>query len=234
MFCNYCGAQLDPSAQFCTSCGRTLTGASPPAPYVERPLGPFVVPGQIKARVGDWLSAGWELVKADLGTFVLATLIVLVVGGVVPLILHGALLAGLFLFCSNKILGRRAELGDIFQGFNYFVPALLAVLVTSLFTFAGALLCIIPAFVVTAMYQFTYLFMVDKKMDWWPAMKASHEVVKHDYLGFTLFALAGALLNFVGFLCCIAGILVTFPIYYAAITIAYQEIVGFEPDAPVR
>jgi uncharacterized membrane protein len=71
-------------------------------------------------------------------------------------------------------------------------------------------------------------------MDWWPAMKASHEVVKQDYLGFTLFLIAGALLNFVGFLCCIAGILVTFPIYYAAITFAYQEIVGFEPDSPIR
>jgi hypothetical protein len=59
-------------------------------------------------------------------------------------------------------------------------------------------------------------------------------VVKNDYLGFTLFALAGGLLNLAGFLCCIAGVLVTFPIYYAAVTIAYQEIVGFEPDSPIR
>jgi uncharacterized membrane protein len=130
-------------------------------------------------------------------------------------------------------LGRRADLGDIFQGFNYFVPALIAAIVSSIFTTIGCLLCIIPGLVVAAMYQFTYLFIVDKKMDWWPAMKASHEVVKQDYLGFTLFLIAGALLNFVGFLCCIAGILVTFPIYYAAITFAYQEIVGFEPDSPI-
>ena len=57
------------------------------------------------------------------------------------------------------------------------------------FTFAGTLLCIIPGLVVAAMYKFTYLFIVDKRMDFWPAMQASHAVVKNDYFGFTMFLL---------------------------------------------
>ena len=96
------------------------------------------------------------------------------------------------------------------------------------FVFAGTLLCIIPGLVVAGMYKFTYLFILDKRMDFWPAMQASHDVVKNDYFGFTMFLLAMAGINILGFLCCIVGLLVTIPMSIAAITIAYQEIVGFD------
>jgi uncharacterized membrane protein len=78
------------------------------------------------------------------------------------------------------------------------------------------------------MYKFTYLFIFDKRMDFWPAMQASHAVVKNDYFGFTMFLLVLGLINILGFLCCIVGLLVTIPMSIAAITIAYQEIVGFD------
>jgi uncharacterized membrane protein len=78
------------------------------------------------------------------------------------------------------------------------------------------------------MYKFTYLFILDKRMDFWPAMQASHEVVKNDYFGFTMFLIVMALINILGFLCCIVGLLVTIPVSLAAITIAYQECVGFD------
>ncbi|HUS07467.1 MAG TPA: zinc-ribbon domain-containing protein [Bryobacteraceae bacterium] len=241
MFCNYCGAQLDPGAMFCTSCGQSLAAPAPvsalpivPAPFAGRPLGPLVPAGEIRARTGAWLGAGWDLVKADLSSFLLASLLVLILMGVVPLILQGPLIAGLLIFCRNRILARRSEIGDIFQGFNFFVPTLVATLLIGLFTFGGMLLCIIPAFVLAGMYQFTYLFIVDKKMDFWPAMQASHAVVKNDYLGFTLFVVAGGLLNLLGILCCLVGVFLTFPIYYAALAFAYQETVGFEPDTPGR
>jgi uncharacterized membrane protein len=54
-------------------------------------------------------------------------------------------------------------------------------------------------------------------------------VVKRDYVGFTLFLILMALVNLLGVLCCIVGIFVTIPVTFAAITIAYKEIVGFEP-----
>jgi hypothetical protein len=52
--------------------------------------------------------------------------------------------------------------------------------------------------------------------------------VKNDYFGFTMFLLLAFLVNLLGFLCCIVGLLVTVPATFAAITVAYQEIVGFE------
>jgi uncharacterized membrane protein len=92
----------------------------------------------------------------------------------------------------------------------------------------GTLLCVIPGLVVAAMYKFTYLFILDKRMDFWPAMEASHAIVKQDYFGFTMFLLALVGINILGALCCIVGVFVSIPVSIAAITFAYKEIVGFE------
>ena len=71
----------------------------------------------------------------------------------------------------KKMYGRRAELGDMFKGFDYFLPAFVAALLIGVFVFVGILVCMIPGLVVAAMYKFTYLFIIDKRMDFWPAMR---------------------------------------------------------------
>jgi uncharacterized membrane protein len=126
-------------------------------------------------------------------------------------------------------MGRRAEFADLFKGFNFFVHALVASILIGVFVFLGTLCLIIPGLVVAAMYKFTYLFIVDKRMEFWPAMKASHAVVRNDYFGFTMFLILAFLVNVLGFLCLFVGLLVTIPVTFAAITVAYREIVGFEP-----
>lgn len=170
------------------------------------------------------------MVTADLGNYVLLALVFLVLSSAVPVIIQGPLIAGFHIFTMKKLLGQRPEFADLFKGFNYFVPTLVASLLIGLFVFCGTLLCIIPGLVVAAMYKFAYLFIVDKKMDFWPAMQASHAVVKRDYVGFTLFLVLLALVNLLGVLCCVVGMLVTIPVTFAAITMAYREIVGFDPQ----
>ncbi|HXP83733.1 MAG TPA: hypothetical protein VN841_03390 [Bryobacteraceae bacterium] len=169
------------------------------------------------------------MVKADLGTYVLLCLVFGVVSSVVPIVLQGPMVVGFHIFCIKRMLNRGGELGDLFKGFDYFLPAFVASLIISIFVFAGSLLCIIPGLVIAAMYKFTYLFILDKRMDFWPAMQASHAVVKNDYFGFTMFLLLMALVNILGALCCIVGLLVSVPVTLAAVTVAYREIVGFDP-----
>ena len=187
---------------------------------------PWTAPAGVKATPGKWIGEGWELVKADMGTYVLISLIFFLLNGV-PFI-QGALIAGFHIYTMKKLFGRPAEFGDLFKGFNFFIPTLVAAILIGLFTFLGTLLCIIPGLVVAAMYKFTYLFIVDKRMDFWPAMQASHAVVKNDYFGFTMFLLLAGLVNLLGCLCCFVGLLVTVPVTIAAITVAYKEIVGFD------
>ena len=228
MYCVHCGAPIPEGTQFCTSCGKDQ--ASPVGPPAIVAPTVFVPPVNIRARGTAWMSAGWEAVKADFSNFTIVSLLGVVLNSVVPFILQGPLMAGTFIFTANKLRRRPADLNDLFKGFNYFVPTLVASLLISLFVLIGTALCIIPGLVVAAMYSFTYLFIVDKKMDFWPAMEASHAVVKNDYFGFTIFLLLAALVNVLGLLCCVVGLLITIPVTHAAVAIAYQELVGFEPN----
>ena len=221
MFCSKCGAQVGPDARVCPQCGNPQTPVFASAPvWTARP--------GVKSQTGKWISAGWAMVTADMGNFALLSLIFVLVNSIASVVTQGPLQLGMHLFCMKKMYGRRAELGDMFKGFDYFLPAFVAALLVGVFVFAGILLCIIPGLVVAAMFKFTYLFILDKRMDFWPAMMASHETVKGDYFGFTMFLLAMGCINILGFLCCIVGLLVTIPLSIAAITIAYQECVGFE------
>lgn len=222
MFCQFCGSQISDGAQFCPTCGRSQTeaaGAASPA---------YVPPTGVKAQTGSWISQGWQLVKSDITIFAVMALLLMIIGAAVPIILTGALTAGFQLVCMRKLYGRRADFGDLFKGFNFLVPTLVASLLISVLTAVGGLLCIIPGLVIAAMYSFTYLFIVDKKMDFWPAMEASHAIVKQDYVGFTLFLTALIGIQILGVLACFVGLLVTIPIHLAAVTIAYKELVGFE------
>jgi uncharacterized membrane protein len=45
-----------------------------------------------------------------------------------------------------------------------------------------------------------------------------------------MFLILAFLVNVLGFICCLVGLLVTIPLTFAAITIAYKELVGFEPN----
>jgi uncharacterized membrane protein len=227
MFCHSCGTQVASDVQFCPNCGQALA-----APASAAPPAPFIAPVGITAAPGRWIGAGWRLVQADLGNMVLIALVFTLLNGI-PLI-QGALIAGFHFYFLKKLLGRPAEFSDLFKGFNFFIPTLVASLVIGLFVFGGTLLCIVPGLVIAAMYKFTYLFIIDKRMDFWPAMKASHAVAKNDYFGFTMFLLLTALVNLLGFICCIVGLLVSIPVTFAAITIAYQELVGFDPTTPDR
>jgi uncharacterized membrane protein len=225
MFCHYCGAQVSDAAQFCTNCGQPLTAAASvsTAPVAWTP------PTRVQVTAGRWIGQGWDLVKADLGTYILIALLYSLLGSV-PLI-NGALIAGFHIFTMKKLMGRNAELGDLFQGFNFFLQALLASIVIATFVFLGTLCLIIPGLIIAAMYKFTFLFIVDKRMDFWQAMKASHAVVRNDYFGFTMFLILAFLVNVLGALCLFVGLFVTIPVTFAAITVAYREIVGFEPRA---
>ena len=227
MFCHNCGANVEPNTQFCPSCGQTM-GAAPP-PQATVPL-PYVPPAAASAQTGKWIGEAWEIVKSDIMMFALAALLFAVVGHAVPVILQGVMVVGFNILIIKKMVHGRLDIGDMFKGFSFFAPALVAQILISLFSFIGLLLCIIPGLVIAAMYMFTFLFILDKRMEFWPAMQASAEIVKKDYVGFTLFILACGLLQVLGALACIVGLFVTVPIAYVAIVVAYRDLVGFDPQ----
>jgi len=226
MFCHHCGTQVGQGAQFCPNCGQAVGPEGALGAAVQTLWTP---PVGVHSQTGRWIGEAWGIVKNDLGAYVLLAIVFTIISGAVPIILQGPMIAGFHIYTMRKLENRPAELADLFKGFNFFVPTLVATILIGLLTALGTLACIIPGLVIAAMYKFTYLFIIDKRMDFWPAMQASHSIVKQDYFGFTMFLLALVGINLLGVLCCIIGIFVTIPITYVAITVAYHELVGFDP-----
>src|SRR5271170_733127 len=127
MFCHSCGTQVAGEVRFCPNCGQSLAG--PPVPG-GTPAVPWTPPAGIRALPGHWIGAGWNWVTADLGNYIVISLIFFVLNGV-PFI-QGALIAGFHIFTMKKLMGRPAELGDLFKGFNFFLNTLVAVLLIGL------------------------------------------------------------------------------------------------------
>ena len=230
MFCQHCGTQIADSTQFCPHCGKAQL-AGPSAAATPPPPISYAPPETVSVQTGRWIGDGWRLVQADLGMVILAGLVVFLVANAVPVVLKGPMVAGFYIYLAKRLLYGTAEFGDIFKGLNYFVPTLVASLLIAVFSVCGLLLCILPVFVVGAMFMFTYLFIVDKRMEFWPAMMASKDLVARDWLGFTLFFIVLCLLQILGAILLLVGLLVTVPVMYAAITVAYRDLVGFEPNA---
>ena len=88
------------------------------------------------------------------------------------------ILGGVDYMFLRRIRGEDVEIGDVFAGFNLaFVNLALAGLVKWLLVTIGLILCILPGIYLAVGYVFALPLVIDKKMEFWPAMEVSRRVV---------------------------------------------------------
>jgi uncharacterized membrane protein len=106
------------------------------------------------------------------------------------------------------------------------VPLMLASLISGILTGLGLLLCILPGLYLGVSWLFSVALVMDRKMDFWPAMELSRKVVsKHWWLMFGL-AIVMFLVVILGLLACFIGVLVAIAIAEASLMYAYEDIFG--------
>jgi uncharacterized membrane protein len=74
----------------------------------------------------ECLKEGWATIKDQYWLFLGISLVVMLIGGAVPIVLIGPMMCGLYLCLFRKKRGEPVEFGDLFKGFDYFVPGLVA------------------------------------------------------------------------------------------------------------
>jgi hypothetical protein len=191
-------------------------------------------------RIGHCIGRGWHLVTSRFWLTVGTTFIVVVLSlgvGSIPFLgafasfaLAYVLFGGLDWFFLKVIRGQPADVGDAFSGFTRaFVPLLLFSIVGQLLTSVGFLFCILPGIYLTiAWLMLTTLIILDKNLEFWPAMELSRRVVsRHWWQFFGLFLLC-MIINFLGALACCVGFFITLPVTTAAIVYAYEDV--FNPQ----
>ena len=93
-----------------------------------------------------------------------------------------------------------------------------------LVAFLGFIVAIIPMIYLGIGWMFSLSLIIDKQMEFWPAMSASRQMVnKHWWVVFGLMVVCG-LINLAGFAACCVGIFFSLPIVFGAMMYAYESI----------
>jgi len=201
------------------------------AEYIRRP---------VVIDIGRAVGRGWELVRDNMALLVGATALgwLVAVGlAVVPVlgwIVGFVMLGGLDYVFLRRIRGEAVQLGDVFAGFNEALLHLaLAGLVKSLLTSLGFLLCILPGIYLAVGYVFALPLVIDKKMEFWPAMEVSRRVVHHHWWSIFALVIVVSLIVVAGVLACGVGVLVAAPVASASLMYVYEDLFGAETKPPL-
>ena len=164
--------------------------------------------------IGICVSAGINGLKKDPVTHIVTSLLIGIVGGATAGLLTGPMMVGYMRMIKREDEGFKAEIADVFKGFDDFVPALLAVLLSSIIVGIGFMLCVIPGLLIMALVPVaTYLVAVGEK-DGINAIKRAFDAVKANLLSAFLCGLVLAIIGSIGSLLCGVGIILTLPIAF--------------------
>jgi hypothetical protein len=188
---------------------------------------------QVSIDISSALSRGWALLRDNMAVLIGATALawlvsiglaaVPVVGWVVGFVLMG----GLDYMFVRRIRGEEVQIGDVFAGFNLaFLNLAMAGLVKWLLVSLGVILCILPGIYLAVGYVFALPLVIDKKMEFWPAMEVSRRVVHEHWWPMLALVVVLGLVAFVGFLACGIGALITVPLASAAFMYVYEDMFG--------
>ena len=75
------------------------------------------------------------------------------------------------------------------------------------------------------------MMVVDRKLTFWDAMETSRKVITRNWFPLFGLTLALILLNAVGMLAFMIGVMVTTPITFCILTAAYDDIIGVQSTA---
>lgn len=164
--------------------------------------------------IGTCVSAGINGLKRDPVTHIVTSLLIGIVGGVTAGLLTGPMLVGYMRMIKREDEGTKAEIADVFKGFDDFVPALLAVLISSIIVGIGFMLCFIPGLLIMALVPTAaYLVAVGEK-DGINAIKRAFDAIKANLLGSVFCALVLGIVGSIGGLLCGIGMILTLPIAF--------------------
>lgn len=164
--------------------------------------------------IGSCVAAGFSGLKNNFVTHVVSTLLIGVVGGVSAGLLTGPMMVGYMRMIKLEDEGGQPQIADLFKGFDDFVPALLAVLLSSIVVSIGFMLCVVPGLLIMALVPTAaYLVAVGEK-DGINAIKRAFEAVKNNLLSAFLCTLILGIVGSLGSILCGIGIFLTLPITF--------------------
>jgi len=171
-------------------------------------------------------------------------------------VVQPVLIGGVWYVLLQRRRGQPATVGSVFDGFKlFFAQSILVNLIMALIILAtvipgavvagiggvalksqevigglliavGMLLALVPVFYLSICYAFAMPLVVDRRMQFWPALETSRRVVARHWFAVFAYSLMVGLLSLLGLLACIVGIIFTLPMCFCMFVVAYDNIFG--------
>jgi uncharacterized membrane protein len=182
-----------------------------------------------KIDISAMVSESIDLYKENFGLICVASLVAFVLGAFTCGILLGPLMAGLTLIILRVARKEepKPEVGQVFKGFDFFLQSFLLTLVIGLIYVAASFVPFVgglASILLAPLVMFAMCLLVDKKMEFWPAILASYEKAKNDYLSLLVLALLASLMSGIGAILCGIGVFLTLPFSVVVSVVAYRHL----------
>ena len=200
--------------------------------------------GTVTNKFGDWIKEGFDLYKDNLGVLIVASLIAVLLSGVTCGILLGPMAAGLILMVLRFKDGEQPAptVGDLFNGFRFFLQSFLFFLVWGLLLVIATLILMwipcIGQLAIVCLYlaagtflMFALFLIVDDDMDFWTASMTSFTKAKEAFFPFLGLTVVAGILGQIGGIICGIGVFITIPLYYTILGVTYRDVFGGEEAA---
>src|SRR6266446_5837817 len=177
--------------EFATALGVRSSAGGPPSLMESKDpsaLASAVLAKNVTMEIGQCLSRGWRSLLENPGLFFGAAGLLVVlrlalglipfVGGIANWILYGAMYGGFYLIFLKRLRGQPTGLGELFAGFSQnFSQLMLVGIVSQLLISIGMVVCAIPGIYLAVAWRFSLPLVMDKGLEFWPAMEASRRVI---------------------------------------------------------
>ena len=176
--------------------------------------------------VGTCLSGAWGLFKQNPLTHVVSTLLVGVVSSVSGGLLLGPMIVGYMRMISKEQNGEKSQIGDVFRGFDDFVPAFVAGLISFLVLSLGFFLCFIPGLLILALPSVALYLVAQGEKDGVAAFNQAWRIVTKNLGAAFWCAFVLSIVGGLGVLLCWVGVLVTGPLSMIGSYYMARQLVG--------
>jgi len=165
----------------------------------------------------------WEVFKQDPVLYIVAMLIVAVVGGVTLGILAFPLAVGFIKMTRDRMAGKEVGAGDVFSGLGSLVTSLVVGIIIVVGVMIGSALLVLPGLAVALFTAFAFHFIAYEDAGIGDALTKSFNFVKENALTVIILIVLAGVLNSIGSMVVI-GVLLTGPLSMIAMTVAFEEL----------
>jgi uncharacterized membrane protein len=205
-----------------------------------------------KFSIHEAISVGWEKTRSNLSFLILVLFISFIINGLpgfttnmiredVPVLSSLITIAfwvltvlvsmGTIKIALKLIDKKKPVLSDLYDEHAKLLRFILSTLVYSMIVTVGLIFFIVPGIILGIRFQFYSYLIIDRNMGPLQALKKSGEITSGNKWNLFLFALCMGLLNILGVLLLVVGLLVTIPITMIATAYVYRKLT---PPSPVK